>query len=925
MSHVSPVNAETKSEDLLPSFVGAGRTAIVADLVERFRALPTKGPQLVCLVAPPGRGKTRIVQQFYRELAAQQPLPAYWPQDILGAEGPEIRAVLEGRKRVYPLEVVVSEGAKMSWLWWAIPCQRRLDGQLSQAMFDESTQLLAHADSLLGRGSLLVGAGKAFELTSAVVGLLGLLGVALFPPAGIALGVGGAARTGWQNRDLIKGIARFRDERPSTVDVSSYGRADEIATIASQLIQISKRVPIVLVIDDAHYADGTLVETLNVVLGDPTAQVLAIATVWPQELDDPTDAAPFPAWWNREHVGRARDHAVRLEVEELGPEMAAALVVADLPGADPELTRWVIDRWGTNPLVLRSLIRLPKVRDALTNGEADLESLSQLPRQIESLFAEYWDNLPDRIQIALAMAAWLGTDYVPDVVAQAVCAAKGDSARDAVTEAVSPYAWARKYDDSLNGFIEPALWEIANRGADDILGKSDRALVRTALQQFVRETPQSLLPERTLVTVWGQYVLRTRKGEFPGDDLAAAAAVNLSHHMADRLQYSTAAELAEDALQWGTYTATQDASLRRERGRWLMYAGRFGESRDELERALRSFRTEGSAVEAAETLRDLGDAFRYLGNLPAAVEHFTAALAEFEASDDWLDAASALCGAGDACRGLARWHDSHSYFDRCLELYRKHEQHQLLSVALVKYGILLRDQNRYTEATKMYMQALSWFRASGDRRWEARTLRHLAVVDRNAGRLLSAIKTLGECLNIFAELGDERGAGVTYRNRGDTYRLLGDIDSAKADFGRAMAIFIRLGDSRWVARTQVSIADIHRRARDWTECARLLTSALSFSRSIDDQHAIGRTLRAEALMMRDRGDMEAAVLAFQGSFDRFQALGDRVWLARALMGLATVRGRNGDPDKTLADRAFDICREEGSRDRQTSLDWLAEW
>ena len=405
-------------------FVGAAHHAAVAQLLDHYEAVRAGAARAVCLVGAPGHGKTRIVQEFYAAMAAAQPDPPYWPGSLRETEGSAMRTIPEGRKRVYPFEVIVPTDAEMPWFWWAILCHQRSDGVYSQAMFDDATQLLAHADSLLNRVTGGQASGRAFDVSNAVVGLLGGLGVALFPPVGIGIAVAGAARAGWQNRDLVQRITAFRDRRNERrLDAAGHGRSHHVVEMASQLAAISTSVPVVLILDDAHFADSTLVDTLKILLRTDGARVLIVATVWRQEFDDPSEESPFPHWWQRERGDREVQNSYRIDVESLAPPDAEILLAEDLVSAhtvphDAAATAQLIERWGTNPLVLRTLIRLPRVRAALTEGTLDVHAIDHLPRQMEAILAEYWDHLPSRVQHALGLASCLGSEFLPEIVAR---------------------------------------------------------------------------------------------------------------------------------------------------------------------------------------------------------------------------------------------------------------------------------------------------------------------------------------------------------------------------------------------------------------------------------------------------------------------------------------------------------------------------
>lgn|GEM_PF-2957333 len=908
--------------------VGDGHRAAVRALVDRFAALAHDGPGLVCLAAPPGWGKTRVVQEMYRELAAAQPTPAYWPAELRKDGGPEMRSILEGRKRLYVEKVVVPKGAELPWFWWATLCQRRPDGTFAQAMFDDATQLYAHADSMLDRIGAAEGSGRAFDASGAVIGLIGLLGVAVAPPVGIAMGVAGAARAGWQNRDLIEKILRFQRRRGErTLDAGAYGRVEQVEEIATQLAALSRVVPIVLVVDDAHYADDTLVETIDIVLRNRDAQVLVVATAWPQELDDKNEQAPFPAWWNGKLAQRGHERLTRIDLGALDGAAARQLLQADLPQGADQTADAIIERWGTNPLVLRTLVRLPRVRAALKEGVVGGESLSRLPQQLESILGEYWSNLPDGVRGTLSLASRLGAEFVPSVVIDAAPSAGTTDGASAVQEAVSPYAWTREYERTLHGFVEAALWRVACRGADDLLDDAAAAALASALERAVGQTRSNGadLPERTLVTLWRQHAAFVGAGSLPRNELAAWSALRLAGHLASRLQYEEAARLAEAALEWAAFTRSEEALARRDLGEWLRQAGRFEESKAQLLNAVRDLEDEGARLQAARARRSLGDTYRYLGDLHSAVECFTVALGSFEALGELVDAAGALNGIGDANRGLSKWDVSEDSFRKCLDIYRSLGDERQLARSLVRYGMVFRDRWQNERALEAFNEALSVFRECGDRRWEARTIRNLGVIDRHEGRLEKARARFCEAEAIYTELHDERGRAVSLRNRGDALRLAEELEEAEADLKEAMEIFRRIGDRRWESRAKLGLGDIERRRKNWSQAQTLIFEAREFYRELGDVPAEARAFRAEGLLMRDSGQLNAARAAFRKSRELFERLGDMLWVARAMMGEANVATLEGKSAIELEQEAVRICRALGVPDREAQERCLAEW
>jgi hypothetical protein len=97
-------------------FVGADRRAIVNDLLNDFRHIAAEpGVRIRVLTAPTGFGKTRIVQELFAQMSAEQPEPAYWPRRLEEQGDPSWTRT---RKRIFPAVVNAAPDAVLPWMWW---------------------------------------------------------------------------------------------------------------------------------------------------------------------------------------------------------------------------------------------------------------------------------------------------------------------------------------------------------------------------------------------------------------------------------------------------------------------------------------------------------------------------------------------------------------------------------------------------------------------------------------------------------------------------------------------------------------------------------------------------------------------------------------------------------------------------------------
>ncbi len=559
-------------------FVGEDRRRVVELLLDRFETVAAGGgSRMVCVSSPPGWCKTRVVQELYGRLAEVQPAPHYWPDSLLPEDSGEVASVLRARKRVYPTHVDVAEGAAMPWMWWGLLCGRRDDGTFAQVLWDDSTQLYAHAGGIVSAKDLSgAAAGGAFDASSALIGVLGLLGLAVAPPVGVALTVAGAVKVGWDQRGLAKRLQAWRKERGErSLDAGGQGRDAAIGELIEGLVAVSRKVPVVVVIDDAHLADSTLIEVVAGLLDRIDSRVLFVATTWPVAAED-SDAL-FTRWLTGELHAAAGQGGARVERVELGPlevSDVAELLAADLPTVDPAAIGALLAHVGNNPLTARVLVRTDKVRSVLERGVPTSADLAGVPRKLEDAFAAYWDELPAGVRRALAFAAQAGATYVPPPVAAAATAQELADATDALHRGVDPYAWGVELDEHLQTFVEPAVHEIARRaGTDELLTAADIDAVRTALvDAAIAAADNDTVSAEARTLLWRQHVTLATEG-LAATAAAAHSAATLAEQTAEGFDYPTAIHLCQLALTWTDQPADHPDTLTT-RGNLASWLGR---------------------------------------------------------------------------------------------------------------------------------------------------------------------------------------------------------------------------------------------------------------------------------------------------------------------------------------------------------------
>jgi class 3 adenylate cyclase/tetratricopeptide (TPR) repeat protein len=160
-------------------------------------------------------------------------------------------------------------------------------------------------------------------------------------------------------------------------------REESFAAWRRFLEAVAVSAPLVLAIDDLHWADPAALAFLEGLVGRASGPILVIGTARPELLDR------HPEWCSDQ------SSSTRIALSPLSDEETAQLVsrLLDLAGLPPETRAQIVERAGGNPLYAEELARMMIDRGLLA---ADLSTMA-LPDSIQALIAARLDTLtPER-------------------------------------------------------------------------------------------------------------------------------------------------------------------------------------------------------------------------------------------------------------------------------------------------------------------------------------------------------------------------------------------------------------------------------------------------------------------------------------------------------------------------------------------------
>lgn len=477
------------------------RRGLVQELLEAFeRVQADSTPRLVLLEADSGWGKSRIVQEFYREIAARQSTPAYWPASILEAVPPDRQADLgdlsNRRKRIFPESGFPAQpAATPPWFWWGISATASRMGTPIESLATDLKQVLAHGTSLAKRLTEIAGKSPAPRRGPLIKPEeLKELGITIATElAGVALSASGLSFIVWAAQLAAHRIGRASE--PSDQGGLRFASPEDLADqLADHLGDFAAAgIPVIIAVEDAHEASASLVQFLVRLIEQRRGSILVLATSWPGSYE-PT---------NRLRTEISEPLLDRRALHETHPHLPEEILQEHagwlLPATDTA-QRQALAKQFRNILALETACGLKRVRHLLEAGKLDVDEIRRLPTDLGGLWAEEWNALEEAERDAIYLSILTSPASVGDLFPEAIAwdaalpplAAGGvvpesDLERAFVSdldEAVRR-AWIRRVNEWMRVCHEPAKFRLAQeKGRQDSSTYRDEAFWRSLAERL---------------------------------------------------------------------------------------------------------------------------------------------------------------------------------------------------------------------------------------------------------------------------------------------------------------------------------------------------------------------------------------------------------------------------------------------------------
>ena len=626
------------------------------------------------------------------------------------------------------------------------------------------------------------------------------------------------------------------------------------------LLGQTRQGPVILVLDDLHWADGLsrdMLQALGAVISG--APVLLCAVTRPQP-ETPLNLVAPP-------VGQPLDAPLhlRLELESLSP-VHSRVLLANLVNLDdvPELfIDTILTRAGGNPFYIEEFVHMLIEKEALTLEEGRWQVVStaalqgtEIPTTLRGLMMARVDRLPKGLQVVLRSAAVIGMQFSAHLLEVIERRLHGPIS-------VAPL---------MERLVDLGLLVERPKAGEHVFAFRHVVTQETIYSSLLRNQR----PELHHTVAW--CIESLYLADLSDHIEALALHYRRAHDRGKAMHY---------ALLAGDRARNRFANLEA-----IEYYGQVLQHSQHLGRG---------EVERWRAAIGLGLVEQHIGDYEEAIACYSAALEEqgefapevraqvmlqlgqvwekrgdLQEAEDWLHRGLAqLRGAGVKLSELdARiyselgWLSSRrgdltaaqEWLEKGIALLGETEHYDVLSSILNRLGFVYYSRGDWDRAAMYVESALELRQRLGDLVGYARSLGNLGVLKRTGGDWDGALVDYERAIEMHERIGEVEGLALICSNLGALCSDRGEWAKAKENLERSFAIAQRIAHPYQLALAHMNLGGLYLLQERWSDCARHLNAAIPLYKEagVDANMNLGHAYWLQSRLHLGQGQIDVA-------------------------------------------------------------------
>jgi tetratricopeptide (TPR) repeat protein len=635
-------------------------------------------------------------------------------------------------------------------------------------------------------------------------------------------------------------------------------RISQLTTLAIRewLRHEAQRQPLILILDDFHWADDLSRDALQVLLS-LTNEVPVLFCVMSRPhppIDLNTDDL---------HTGE-HNH---LEVPALSLADSRKLLgtFINLDGFPEATVQTILTRAEGNPFYIEEFVRMLIEQEVLqlrgdqwhATSTLALENL-EFPTSLRGLMLARVDRLPEDLRYLLQDAAVIGLQFDAALLQMV-------EHRIRRQDNIVPMIERLKDLDLLEPRPQagPGTYAFRHILTQETIYRSILRNERPELHRVVAESIEQLYDDQLEANA---EVLALHYDRARVRDKALTYTLNSGQRAQGRFANREAIDYYSRALQLSQHIAEA------ERERWeaavgladvQQHIGEYEEAMAFYQAALEE-RQDAPPAERADVMLKLGRAWDKLGNLERAESWLRTAsetIAQDESPSPAIEAEIYSALGWLTLRG-GDLPEAQKLLERATNLVDGTQHLQVLSSVLNRLGAVYFSHGDWEQAVEVVQRSLDIRERLGDLLGVARSSNNLGILKCDSGDWQGALQTYWRSLEAMRTIGDIEGTAIAHTNIGNVYIDLGDWDKAEQNLRQSYEIAQRIANPYERAQANLNLGRLFYRKGEWTQAELYAETAISLYTQVgisNNPNAID-AYWLRSLLYLEQGDIEQALV-----------------------------------------------------------------
>ncbi|MEM3396055.1 MAG: tetratricopeptide repeat protein [Thermoplasmata archaeon] len=705
----------------------------------------------------------------------------------------------------------------------------------------------------------------------------------------------------------LAGFQSFEVEERNPNGLSKE-RTRALEHLFKQFLEISKRQPVLFVIDDLHYADSATLAFFHYLARNiKKERIIALAAYVEDYASGDTSLAKTLKNMNIERL------YTLLKPESLGKE-EIQLIVEQLGFEESEeIAKYIHERTSGHLFFTVEFLAAMK-----SMGVKDIENIKKmaLPPSIKEIVKFRISKLSEKSRKVLVTGAILGRVFEYRVLKELVDIAE-EELLDCIDELILQH-FLFETDEVEEGY------RFASNTSHEVVYGELSASRKRIMHQKAGEVIEKYHggDEKFWSALAYHYRACHNKDKF------VEYAVKAGKSAAKRFANDEAIEFLQGAIEVlgdAPEEASQKVELLWDLAEVLEIAGRYDDALETLKIRITHLTPE-QPVEIGKSYRSRCEIYIQKGDYDNALEEVEKAEqvlsgvvgGELELARAWSEKGVVYTRKGEYKKAIeleekanavferlnAEWEQGNAVhrigtcywylgeFDKALEMYRRALEFREktgdlrgMAGAYNNIGNVLGDKGDYEKALEFLRKSLELYRKIGDLSGIARTYNNIGVTCQDKGDYEKALEFLTKSLELKEKLGDLSGISTSCNNIGLLYHHKGNYEKALEFYRRSIELFEKIGEVWGTSSTYFNIGAIYVVKGDYEKALDLFTKSLELKEKIWDVDGIGWAYYGLGEVYRNKEEYEKALEFYKKSCEIRKEIGEKGEMCKSLLGV----------------------------------------